>query len=257
MQKIINDTKLCLVTNAKRMRTISALAILMTIGGLAHSGTISFSGHTWVVRQAGKGGPGPNYWDPDNVWVDASGYLHLRLTQREGKWYCAEVHTLTNFGFGRYQFSLIGRVDKLDRNVVLGLFNYPTSDIGPDGTHEIDVEFAQWGNSSAPNGNYTIWPTTTRARRESKSFSFALNEDSSTHTFTWTPTSVFFQSQHGHSDTTNAPIATWRYEPSDPATYVSRKPMPVHLNLWCCNGKPPSDSQPVELIVRAFKFTPL
>ena len=34
-------------------------------------------------------------------------------------------------GFGRYQFQVAGRLDLLDDNVVLGLFNYPAGDVGP------------------------------------------------------------------------------------------------------------------------------
>ena len=56
-------------------------------------------------------------------------------------------------GFGRYQFQVIGRIDQLDPNVVLGLFKYPTPDVGPDGTNEIDIEFAQWGRATANNAD--------------------------------------------------------------------------------------------------------
>jgi hypothetical protein len=217
----------------KRMLLISTIAALTATGTASHAGTISFSGYTWVVRPSGKGGPGPNYWDQDNVSIDANGYLHLKLTPRDDKWYCSEIYTQKRFGFGRYEFWLIGRLDKMDRNVVVGLFNYPTSDVGPDGTHEIDIEFAQWGNSSAPSGNYTVWPTTTNVKQESKPFSFTLNGDSSTHSFTWSLTNVFFQSQQGHDEVISHPFASWLYQPPNPATYVSQKPMPIHINLLC------------------------
>lgn len=32
--------------------------------------TLQFSGYTWEVR-SGEGGPGPNHWSAQNVWVDA------------------------------------------------------------------------------------------------------------------------------------------------------------------------------------------
>ncbi len=124
--------------NVNRMLTVGTFSLLMALGAASQGGTLSFSGYTWAVRSSGRGGPGPNYWEPNNVLVDINGYLHLRLTQRDGKWYCAELHTQERLGFGRYEFWLTGRVDKLDRNVVLGLFNYPTSDVGRDGTHEIE-----------------------------------------------------------------------------------------------------------------------
>ena len=72
-----------------------------------------------------NGGPGPNRWEEKNVSVDASGYLHLKLTERDGKWYCAEVYTQEALGFGLYEFRSSGRVDRLDPNVVFGLSVVP------------------------------------------------------------------------------------------------------------------------------------
>ncbi len=33
-------------------------------------------------------GPGPNVFSdsPENVWVDAAGQLHMRITARDGQW---------------------------------------------------------------------------------------------------------------------------------------------------------------------------
>jgi hypothetical protein len=108
--------------------------------------TIQFSGYEWIVRDHGSdlSGPGPNLWDGSNVWVDESGDLHLKLTHTEDGWHSAEVTMTQRLGFGRYQFQVIGPIDQLDPNVVLGLFNYPTEEVGPDGTNEIDIEFAHW-----------------------------------------------------------------------------------------------------------------
>jgi len=37
---------------------------------------IQFGGYTWTVR-TGRGGPGPNAWDENNVWLDSATNLHL------------------------------------------------------------------------------------------------------------------------------------------------------------------------------------
>jgi Glycosyl hydrolases family 16 len=243
--------------NVKRILLMGLHIALLATATASHGGNISFSGYTWVVRSSGRGGPGPNSWEPNNVSVDTNGYLHLRLTQRDGKWYCAELHTRERLGFGRYEFWLKGPVDRMDRNVVLGLFNYPTADVGRDGTHEIDIEFAQWGNSFAPSGNYTVWPATNGVRHESKAFPFKLDGDSSKHSFTWTSTNVVFESEEGEGGSKARQLAAWRFEPANPAARISQRPMPVHINLWCFKGQPPGDGKEVELIVRAFKFTPL
>jgi len=241
----------------KTMRVLLIAGVTVLMGTAAPAATIKFSGYTWTIRPSGRGGPGPNNWDPDNVSVDANGHLHLRLTQRDGKWYSSEVYTQTRLGFGRYEFWLTGPVDRLDKNVVLGLFNYPTRDVGPDGTHEVDIEFARWGKSSTPIGNYTVWPTTNSVKRESKSFAFTLNGDLSKHSFVWTSTNIVFESQAERSDGKAQELADWVFQPTNPAACISQQPMPVHINLWCFKGQPPSDAQQVELVVRAFRFTPL
>ena len=243
---------------AKSLLLLGSLAVPSGGGQcLCRLEPISFSGYTWIIRSSGRGGPGPNYWEPNDVSVDTNGYLHLRLTQRDGKWYCAQLHTQERLAFGRYEFWLTGPVDKLDKNVVLGLFNYPSSDVGPDGTHEIDIEFARWGNQSAPIGNYTVWPATNSVRRESKSFVFTLNGDLSRHSFAWSTTNVVFESHEEHRDDRGRQLATWVFQPTNPAACIAQKAIPVYINLWCFRGKPPSDGKGVELIVRAIKFTPL
>ena len=138
---------------------LPAIAALMAGGNSADAATIKFSGHDWQIRpSATNGGPGPNRWEEKNVSVDASGHLHLKLTERDGKWYCAELYTRKALGFGLYEFQVVGRLDRLDPNVVFGLFNYPEPDVGRDGTNEIDIEFSRWGHPSADIGNYTVWP---------------------------------------------------------------------------------------------------
>jgi hypothetical protein len=48
------------------------------------------------------------------------------------------------------------------------------------------------------------------------------------------------------------PLATWTYTGADilPASAGNAR-----INLWLLNGAPPSDAQPVEVIVTAFAFT--
>lgn len=216
---------------------------------------LEFGGYTWTVR-SGRGGPGPNTWDENNVWMDAATNLHLKLSQRDGKWSGAEVTMRKRLGFGRYQFQVIGRLDHLDDNVVLGLFNYPTRDVGTDGTHEIDIEFARWGNARNPMGSYTVWPVEKSLRQISKSFPFSLADDHTTHCFVWSPAEVGFRSLRGHQPDGGEEIASWIYKPGEPARRVSQEPMPIHINLWLFKGLAPKNGQEVEIIVHQFKFIP-
>ena len=69
--------------------------------------TIEFSGHTWKVKASEtQAGPGPNYFSDrgEDVWVDESGRLHLRIVYRDSRWYCTEVFTSEPLGYGIIYF---------------------------------------------------------------------------------------------------------------------------------------------------------
>lgn len=238
------------------MKRLSFLVFaLPTIIGPAWGATIQFCGHEWTVR-SGQGGPGPNAWEEKNVWLDGSGALHLKIAVRDGKWSCAEITLRKRLGYGRYQFQIEGDIDRLDDNVVLGLFNYPTRDIGPDATHEIDIEFARWGNAKNPIGNYTVWPVEAGLRQQTKSFPFTLKDGRSTHRFAWSAERIVFQSFHGVRNDDGEEFSRWVFEPQDASRRIAQKPMPVRINLWLFKGMPPKNGQEVELVVRNFAFTP-
>ncbi|MBI3195304.1 MAG: hypothetical protein HYZ34_12690, partial [Ignavibacteriae bacterium] len=97
------------------------------VGTVRYGRSLSFSGYDWWVKASVTPiGPGPNYFSDsqENVWVDSLGQLHLRITQRNGRWNCPEVISKSSPGYGRYIFQVTGRLGQLDRNVVLGLFTW-------------------------------------------------------------------------------------------------------------------------------------
>jgi hypothetical protein len=237
----------------------SQFPLLLIIAGLqtpaVSAKTLDFGGHTWTVR-ADTGGPGPNTWSEDNAWLDTAGALHLKISYSNGLWQCAEVYTEDRMGLGEYQFQITGAIDQLDPNVVLGLFNYPTPDVGADSTNEIDIEFARWGNASYPNGNYTVYPTHNLLQSRSSTFQFALNGDQTTQRFTWTASSITFESLVGFTDGSADAFGSWVFTPRISGARISRSPMPVHINLWLFDGQGPSNGQPVEIVINAFRFVP-
>ncbi|MBK8045925.1 MAG: hypothetical protein IPK16_01575 [Anaerolineales bacterium] len=118
--------------------------------------TISFAGYPWQVKTSAAYpiGPGPNYFSDstNNVWVDTAGQLHLKLTGSGSYWYAAEVINMASLGYGTYTFTTNGAVDKLDPNVVLGLFTWDTT--APAANYrEIDAEFSRWGDPRPPTPN--------------------------------------------------------------------------------------------------------
>lgn len=217
--------------------------------------TISFSGYTWLVKNSvsTKLGPGPNFWSRNNVWVDGNGWLHLKLAKNATgkKWLCAEVQCTQSFGYGTYQWQVEGAIDKLDKNVVLGLFNYS----GNDGFDEMDIEFARWGNNAWPNLNYTVWPAQTGFSNFSYTQNFSLTGTYTTQRFTRSSSSVVFKSMGGfYNDDTNL-YATATC--SGPSYSISTLSMPVYMNLWLFKGRAPSDGQDEEIVIHNFTYTPL
>lgn len=210
---------------------------------------ISFAGYDWVVEDSKDAtvGPGPNYFSSskDNVWVDNQGRLHLKIVQRDGKWYCSKVVLWKAYGYHKYVFYVDSRVDQLDKNVVAGLFGYEND------TQEIDIEVSRWGNENNDNCQFAVQPSTNQGNKIR--FNLALNNDYSVHFFDWQKDKIDFASYLGESLT--APeediVKTWTYTGKDIPTSPDLR---VKINLWLFKGKFPVDNQNNELIIKDFKI---
>jgi len=232
----------------------------MALSGIIHSdaATITWAGHTWNVTTGGMAGG--NTGSAGNVAVDTNNWLHLKISQSAGAWTCAELFSADNMGFGAYRWQVEGPVDKMDKNVVLGLFPYgPQGGVGADGTNEIDIEYARWGNAAWPNGDYTVYPNSGTTVGET-TFNFSLNGTYTTSSFVWTSSGIAFASQEGlrAAGDTAGTIKRWTYAPATPSVNIPQRAMPLGMNLWLCSGcgGSPSNGQPVEIIVRSFEFIP-
>jgi hypothetical protein len=217
--------------------------------------TIEFSGYTWNVKASEDTvGPGPNYFSDseEDVWVDESGQLHLKIAYRDGRWYATEVFTAAPLGYGTYTFVLASPVDQLDKNVVLGLFTW--DDTAPQYNYrEIDIELSRWGDSTAENAQFVVQPWDRAGNRHR--FNMSLQEEHSTHRFEWRTDNVHFSSFQGHDALPDPSdeIESWQYTGADiPPEGIGN----ARINLWLFNGAPPSDGQEVEVIVEAFHFVP-
>jgi len=219
--------------------------------GVSHSATLNFSGKTWYVKSGAALGPGPNNWSDQNAWVDATGNLHLKITNESGVWNCAEVWTEEAFGFGTYKWFVKGRIDRLDKNVVLGMFNYGDT----DGIDEIDIELAKWGLKSNRIGNYTVYPAQSGLKNMTYPFAVSLNGTASTHRFKWSSNNVTLQSYRGWSTDRRYMIAQKVYSPSLFAMYIPQNPLPVHINLWLFEGQAPANGKEVEVVIKKFTFS--
>lgn len=217
---------------------------------------VRFSGYDWWVKSsAGLAGPGPNYFSDstNNVWVDAQGQLHLKITYRSGQWQCAEVVSNRSFGYGSYRFALASSVGYLDANAVLGLFTW--SDNAADAHREIDVECSRWGNASdSNNAQFVVQPYD--ATGHLVRFAVPPSQTNATHCFTWETNRLTFQSQRGSyapNPDPGAVLRSWTYTLGAPPSGDEN----VRLNLWLFRGAAPAGNQEVEVILPSFQFVPL
>lgn len=211
---------------------------------------INFSGYEWYVKSsdAEKTGPGPNYFSDseNNVWVDNDGRLHLKITFRNSRWNCAEVILRKSYGHNKYVFYLDSGPDKLDKNIVWGLFTYKNDH------EEIDIEFSRWSIEGNQEAQYAIQPSDIGANKTR--FSLNLLGDSTTHFIDWRSDKISFASYYGHilspaddSDVINEWIYTGTSIPPD-------SDEKLEINLWLFKGTPPSDNMEAEVIINRVKI---
>jgi hypothetical protein len=158
-------------------------------------------------------------------------------------------------GFGTYNWLVVSPIDILDPSVVLGFFPYGPPQLGPDGTNEIDIEYSRWSQPSGTNGGFTIYPPhgSTIGHR---GFNFKLSGTWTTSRFVWSENKIQFFLMGGHQsirNTTNV-IYKWEYSPSSPKSTIPQEPMPLHINLWLDRGRPPTDRQPVDVVLQNFEY---
>ena len=217
---------------------------------------IQWQGHTWTLKSDQASGPGPNNWNPKNIFVDTKGCLHLQITSDPASpngFDCAELVTTDKLGFGTYQWQIQTRVDVFDPWVVLGLFPYGPPDLGPDGSNEIDIEYSRWGRSTGTAGGFTIYPNVGTVMTTHQ-FAFHLESTETTSRFTWDSKGIHFwlMADLQPVEKTQNVLATWDYTPTNYLDAIPQNAMPLHINLWLDRGHAPANGQPVEVIIRSF-----
>jgi hypothetical protein len=223
---------------------------------LAPPTQIDFSGYSWTVKHGdNQMGPGPNYFSDsqDNVSVDANGHLHMKILQKDGKWYCSEVIANASPGYGTYVFTVKGRVDLLDRNIVLGMFTWDS--FAPQYNYrEIDFELSKWGDPYNDNAQFVIQPWNNPGNLHRFDIDYSAGTDVTTHVLTWLPDQLYFQSYYGDFALVPPPenmIESWYYTGDDlpPAGGENAR-----INFWLMSGLAPANGQDAEIIIKSFQY---
>lgn len=237
------------------IRTVVVAAVVAASVAIAPSAlgadqaarTVSFAGYEWTVKSGPTPmGPGPNVFSDSssNVRVDRQGRLHLSITQQGSTWTSAEVINRNSLGYGTYTWNILGNVNKLTPEAVLGLFTW--SDDPAYANREIDLEFSKWGDPALRKTAWYTIQTGTYPSPIQENFQLR-NARTSEHSFTWMPGRVDFRSSAGGR------THTWSY--SGPEVPVPGDETP-RMNLWLYQGAAPSDGK-LNIVVTDFRFAPL
>ena len=214
---------------------------------------INFAGYTWEKKITNNGltgykwGPGPNYFNTNNISVDALGKLHLAVSFDygiHGWWNCSELILTNQLGYGLYRFKVDSNVSNLPPNIVLGLFTW--SDDPAYAHREIDVEHSKGdvvGEGTSNSWQNVIQPYDVAGNR--MRFPAPTNMNKSVHEFLWTSNSVSFNNFNEYSnDIINCQIIsapTVRFDSSvNRGSYQSTSKTNSSMNISYPGGLPNS-----------------
>jgi hypothetical protein len=249
-------TQKALVSCRLKVALALAMASLTLSVQVRASAALQWAGRSWNITSGEMAGVCAG--DPANVSVDANGYLHLKITKNGNTWSAAELFTSDKLGFGTYQWQTEGPIDRFDPNVVLGFYPYgPAGGVGQDGSNEIDIEYSRWGQANGANGDWTGYPSSGTTIGE-LSYTFSLNGGMlSTSRFIWSTSQIESFLINGIQPVGSVTdlIKSWTYAPTNSKTNIPQQAMPLGMNLWCFE-KTPTDSLPVEVVIRDFEFIP-
>lgn len=208
----------------------------------------NFSSFTWRVRwkPSDRGGTN-NLYNPDNVYVDHRGALHLQIVNRDQHWTCSEVNLTRSLGYGTYSFT-VEDTSNLEPAVVFGMFIWDYSTDQPS-NREFDIEMSRWGDPDGQNAQFALQPNYAAANISR----FAAPAGTLKHTIVWEPGRIT--------------MITSRAVPGEPVVskhaFTSQVPRPgsesarmTFYVYWNPMGKPAGVHHRAEVIVDRFQFLP-
>jgi hypothetical protein len=141
-----------------------------------------------------------NPYDPDNVFTDAGGALHLRIGRKNGVWNCSELHTMRSLGYGTYVMTMRD-ISKLEPVTVFSMHTW--DDFGDEHYREMDVEIGRWGDpENKNNAQYGIQPFYVPGNLAE----FSEPAGTLTHSLRWESGRASFKTVRGSSMNAAAPV---------------------------------------------------
>ncbi|MFT5512100.1 MAG: hypothetical protein ACI8SE_000495 [Bacteroidia bacterium] len=244
--------------------------------------SIRFAGLDWTVKvhETGQWGPGPNYFsgNEQDITIDSNGYLHMKIVNRDGKWFSTEVVSDKNMGYGTYVFTIDADLEDIPENIVLGLFTWDNNTFQSDANSEIDIEISKWGDTTdlrtlqygvQPINFGVLYPE----RMHRPEYPLGKLKGLTTHGFRWSDSTITWASYSGDTYGQGELLGEWQFDTSFPARVKEEggsKSVPViipapgsetnaRINLWIATwyALGPANGKEQEIIIRDFDYSPL
>lgn len=208
---------------------------------------IHFSGYDWDVSSSlvDRGGQ-PCDYDPDGVWVDEKGALHLRTGPREGRWRCAGISLNRSLGYGMYRF-VISDTARLPISPVLAIFTRTDAEEASYRTG-LGLQFSRWGKSAELNADYVVSPYYVPGHVAH----FIVPPGQMTHTVRWSPEMAEFKTFAGTALKPTTLVNDHVFRSGVPVASFER----VRLDFYDFQHSKSALKEPVEVVVQKFDYLP-
>jgi len=211
----------------------------------------------WVVKHSSKKlGPGPNYFSSANVHFQEDGSIQLNITEENDKWYCAEMFFKKPLGYGTYTFTIDSPLNRLDEQVVLGMFLYHLD--AAKNLEEIDIELLRHVDKNK-QAAFTIHNKDSKQDHNFQHTFEVLTPNSTIFSIDWRETQVIFLAK-----TITGQVISKKTYPDPqhipPPVHSSQNIPPpdsmiVHLNLYLFQGKAPISGTTTNVKVKNISFS--
>jgi hypothetical protein len=211
---------------------------------------IEFSGFTWRVRwkPSDRGGTS-NPYNPNNVYTDRAGALHLQIVNRDQRWTCSEVTLTRSLGYGTYSFT-VEDTSGLEPAVVLGMFTWDYS-TDEQNNREFDINISRWGDPDNKNAEYVLQPS----MLPSNVSRFLAPAGNLKHTIIWEPGRVTMITSRA-SASPGAPAVSRHVFTSEVPTPGSELVRMAFYVYWNPKRKSSGLQHRAEVVVDRFQYWP-
>jgi hypothetical protein len=233
----------------KQGGAVASVEIVKGVGQatLAPTKPLRFSGYDWKVRTiASDRGGVNNPYDPDNVWTDKSGALHLRIAKKSDRWNCAELNLNRSLGYGTYRF-VVRDSSLREPAAVFSMFTWDDSDV-EQSHREFGVELTRWGDPQNKNAQFTVQPYYVPANVSR----FVVASGRITYAVRWQPGNLSFRAVQGTGTAGQRVLAEH--------SFTSGIPTPgnesVHMNLYIFGNSQVPIKEQTEVVIEKFEYLP-